>query len=229
MRKANPGSNNSSNCRSECPNAAIAAQPDMGRPSATIADQRWRTEIEQCYRDPRLRRIVQRLAARRCADADDVLHDAIVRALKYRSGGQNPADRLIACIFSITSTAARSRARAAANGFAGFTDPDDQCDHLWGRAFLPPDDELERTLRQRAVAHILAAAVDRDPVQAKLLDAALDGLRGAECMCLLGLSKRELATCRRRLKRTILSLCRPVIFNGQLDFSATSLPRKETL
>lgn len=223
MRKANPGSKNSSNCRSECPNAAIAAQPDMGRLSATIADQRWRTEIEQCYRDPRLRRIAQRLAARRCADADDVLHDAIVRALKYGSGGQNPADRLVACIFSITSTGARSRARAAANGFAGFTDPDDQCDHLWDRAFLPPDDELERTLRQHAVACILAAAVDRDPVQATLLDAALDGLRGAELMRLLGLSERELATRRRRLKRTILSLCRPFIFNGQLDFSATSL------
>ena len=229
MRKANPSSKNSSNCRSECPNSATAAQPDMGRTSATIADQRWRTELEQCYRDPRLRRIVQRLAARRCADADDVLHDAIVRALKYGSGGQNPADRLVACVFSITSTAARSRARAAANGFAGFTDPNVQCDHLWGRAFLAPDDGLERTLRQHAVAYILAAAVDGDPLQAALLDAALDGLRGAELMRLLGLSERELATRRRRLKRTVLSLCRPFIFNGQLDFSATSLTRKETL
>lgn len=223
MCKANPGSNNSSDCRSECPNAAIAAQLVTGRTSATTADQRWRTELEQCYRDPRLRRIAQRLAARRCADADDVLHDAIVRALKYGSGGQNPADRLVACIFSITSTAARSRARAAANGFAGFTEPEDQRGHLWSRAFLPPDDGLERTLRQHAVAYILAAAVDGDPAQAALLDAALDGLRGAELMRLLGLSERELATRRRRLKRTILSLCRPFIFNGQLDFSATSL------
>ncbi len=223
MRKANPSSKNSSNCRSECPNSVIAAQPDMGRPSATTGDQRRRTEIEQCYRDPRLRRVVKRLAARRCADADDAFHAAIVRVLKYGSGGQNPADRLVACIFSITSTAARSQARAAANGFAGFTDPDDQCDHLWGRAFLPPDEEMERRLRQQAVAYILAEAADGDPVQATLLDAALDGLRGAELMRLLGLSERELATRRRRLKRTILSLCRPFIFNGQLDFSATSL------
>lgn len=229
MGNENPSLKNSSNCRSECPNSAAAAQPDMGRTSARQADQQWRNELEQCYRDPRLRRIVQRLAARRCADADDVLHDAIVRALKYRSPGQNPADRLVACIFSITSTAARSRARAAANGFAGVTDPDDQCDHLWDRAFLPPDDELERTLRQHAVACILAVAVDRDPVQATLLDAALDGLRGAALMRLVGLSERELATRQRRLKRTIVSLCRPFIFNGQLDFSATSLARKETL
>jgi len=220
VRKANPSSKNSSNFRSECPNAATAAQPDMGRTSATIADQRWRTELEQCYRDLRLRRIVQGIAVRRCADADDVLHDAIVRALKYGSGGQNPADRLMACVSSITSTAARSRARAAANGFAGFTDPDDQCDHLWGRAFLPPDEELERKLRQKAVAYILAEAADGDAVQAKLLDAALDGMRGAELMHLIGVSERELATRRRRLKRRILALCRPFNFNGQLDFSA---------
>ena len=229
MRKANPSSKNSSNFRSECPNAATAAQPDMGRTSATIADQRWRSEIEHCYRDPGLRRIVQGIAARRCANADDVLHEAIVRALKYGSGGQTAADRLVACVSSITSTAARSRARTAANGFAGHTDPDDQCDHLWNPAFLPPDEELERKLRQEAVAHILATAVDGDPVQATLLDAALDGLRGAELMRLLGVSERELATRRRRLKRKLLAFCRHFIINGQLDFSAVSIKREEAL
>lgn len=220
MRKANLSSKNSSNRRSECPNAAIAAQPDTGRPSATVANQQRRTEIEQCYRDPRLRRVVKRLAARRCAEADDVFHAAIVRVLKYGSGEQKPADRLVACVSSITSTAARSRARAAANGVVGSSDPDDQCDHLWNPAFLPPDEELERRLRQQAVAYILAEAADGDPVQATLLDAALDGMRGAELMHLLGISERELATRRRRLKRRILTLCRPFTLNGQLDFSA---------
>ncbi|MFZ5701377.1 MAG: hypothetical protein ACOY4P_08495 [Pseudomonadota bacterium] len=220
MRNENPRLKNSSNCRSECPNAATAAQQDIGRTSATIADQRWRTELEQCYRDLRLRRIVQGIAVRRCADADDVLHDAIVRALKYGSGGQKPANRLVACVSSITSTAARSRARAAANGFAGSADADNQPDPVWHRAFLPPDRELARTLRQEIVASILTTVVDGDPVLASLVDGALDGLRGAELANLLGLSQRELATCRRRLKRRVQALCQPYVHAGYLEFTA---------
>ncbi|MBA4087549.1 MAG: hypothetical protein C0491_07080 [Novosphingobium sp.] len=88
-----------------------------------------------------------------------------------------------------------------------------------GTELLRPDIALARIAAAQVTSAILDEAAGGDPKQATLIDCLGDDLRGEDITRALGIDQTELATRRRRLKRTVDRLCRPYLIGRELDFS----------
>lgn len=180
--------------------------------------QQWDAEIESCYRAGTCRAYARRMAAKCGLDVEDLLHRAIVRALDRGSRGLSAQDRIHECIQSLASTDARAAVRARTNGSLGTIDPATVADVTPGSEFARSDRVLERMAARRTTSAICEEAAGGDPTQAALIDCLGDGLRGADITNALGIDETELATRRKRLKRTVDRLCGPYNTDEGLDF-----------
>lgn len=202
-------------------NADACSQDQLGQCKGATGepDQQWFDEIDRCYRAGTCRAYARHVATKSGLDAEDLLHRAIERALYRGSRGLSAKDRINECIQSLASTDARAASRARTNGRLGSIDPATVADVIPGTELLRPDIALARIAAGRTAVAILEEAAGGDPTQAALIDCLGDDLRGEDITQALGIDQTELATRRRRLKRTVGKLCRPYVTSRELDFS----------
>lgn len=205
-------------------NSAIAdacSQGQLGQSNASTVgpDQRWFDEIDRCYRAGTCLAYARHIGNKFGLDDDDLLHRAIERALNRGSRGLSAKDRINECIKSLASTDARTAVRARNKGSLGPIDPATLADVIPGTELLRPDIALARIAAAQVTSAILDEAAGGDPKQATLIDCLGDDLRGEDITRALGIDQTELATRRRRLKRTVDRLCRPYLIGRELDFS----------
>lgn len=166
-------------------------------------------ELEAYYRDPHGLRKRAEFYARRCqTDADDLLSDAIERALRYPRWGGGVRERMDGILSSSSSTINRARARAKLRGVELVSTADG---HILDKAFpITPDvdEDRERERKRQASADALARLCRGDPVMSSLVDGIGAGLRGKRLQSAMGVSELELATVRRRLKRKAFACLR---------------------
>lgn len=145
----------------------------------------------------------ERLAGDIAGDGKDLLHDAIYRTLKSRQckTGITVERFLWGVMRSLASTKKRSIERGRENHV--FMPPEEIAAHLGGGPYAARSaEELIEIERVRDLcAEILERLADKSAAQAALIEGIGLDLRGQELAEHVGVSREELATIRRALKR----------------------------
>lgn len=163
--------------------------------------------IKPGVRSP-LRDAIAGHAARSGQEAAELLNEAVKRALSSRAiPADVPFDAVLAEIArSIASSANLSRSRARQR----IVDLpiQDLLDIIpaGGYAVSSPDDVIEQERARQICADALDRLAANDEKRAALIDAIDQGKRGDDLAATIGITKRELATLRKALKREVKRL-----------------------
>lgn len=188
--------------RTSCPNMSATAHCANEADAAARNDQATLAVLEQRFRDPTGLRAMANHHARRCgADADDLLSDAMVRALRLPNWSHGVDSRLEGVLSSAASGINRARARRRAAGIIIVPANDETVLDRWAPVSRNAEQELEHEARRAAAAEALEELAGGDPLMTALIDGIGKGLCGSALRCELGVSELKLASLRRKLKR----------------------------
>ena len=204
--------------RTKCPNSAGPAyvkddQPPSRRQISVASFGVRLAMLDLCPRSP-IRLNAESLAAGCGIQPVELLHMAICRAAKPQASRPDieMVPYLTMLMRSITSGIAKARRRAAEHGITISFDYVHEQVPSTG-SIEDPVRTIQREHDRRYFAGLLSELHDDDPVLADLIDAIGKNQRGRRIRQELGVSKVELASLRRKLKRRACQLVqREVLF-----------------
>jgi hypothetical protein len=207
----------SRNLITECPNLSLLAH-NSNTNTKNSDEENWRSDLVKAYKDPKLRLFAKNFAIPGVIEADDLLNDAVIRALNKGHASLSAKNRLISCMKSIASTYARSAYRASQHGYAGNIDLNDLEVHWHSSSYVDPERECQQRWRTHFIALVYEEVAANDNVIEKMLDALADNKRGKELQSVLSLSATEYESKRKKLQRKVRSHCAKYVVNGRLHF-----------
>lgn len=145
-------------------------------------------------------------------EADDLLHDACVRALSHRPPPCSAYARLVNCMRSIASTAMRDRLETKQS----LTKPGDAHYPVHARS-LQPDEWVQRAWAQGLILRGFDEVAANDDAVGQFIDAVCDGHRGGTARDMLGCSNVQFDTVKRRARRKVRQKFRPFVVGGRLQ------------
>lgn len=189
------------NSRTSCPNKRGSAH-GVGEASPAVPERTPLETLDERFRDPSGLRALAKHHARRCgADPDDLLSDAVVRALRLPNWSNGVDNRLDGVLSSAAFGINRARARRRAAGIVLVAANDETIIDRWGPVTRDAAQELEREAQRAAAAAALEALAGGDPLLSALIDGIGEGLCGADLREKLGVTELKLASLRKKLKR----------------------------
>lgn len=151
----------------------------------------------------RLRKLALHFA--RCGgDADDLLQEALTRALEGRRRCPRRVS-IVQFIGGIVSSLSSEMIETHMKGLRPLPLPDGAVDG-WAHDGPSPEQEIVSRIDGGDVLSKVQASVDGDEECGMLLEGIYDGMKGIELQELLGLDGKGLATVQRRLQRKITHL-----------------------
>jgi hypothetical protein len=187
-----------------CPNSSASAHVEE-KASARRDDASCpiMKELEAEFRDPFGLRKRAELYSRRCqTDPDDLLSIAIERALRCPRWEKGVGERIESILSSIASTMNRSRARGRLRGVYLVSLDDGTIVDRHFPDTRNPSQAVEMEARRRGSQKALELIANGDLKLHALIDGIGLGFRGKQLQVHMGMTKRQLATLRRRLKRS---------------------------
>lgn len=156
--------------------------------------------------------------ARTCkGNADDILSAAMVHALRRPHWDLGVEERIKGILSSHAHSINRTRKRMEFKGIKLVADNDGAMLEKHRPSLLDPAAEIERERRRAGAIKVLDVIAGDDPQMRALIDGICQRQRGRMLCGMLKISERELATLRRRLKRTAQSTCEQLCADGEID------------
>lgn len=156
--------------------------------------------------------------ARTCkGNADDLVSAAMVHALRRPHWDLGVEERIKGILSSHAHSINRTRNRMEFKGVELVADNDGAMIEKHRPSLVDPAAEIERERRRAAASKALDVIAGDDPQMRALIDGICQRQRGRMLCGMLGTTELELATLRRRLKRTAQSVCKPLCADGKID------------
>lgn len=204
--------------RTSCPKKSspahyqVAAKISADAPSSSEV-----RELEARFRAGEFNEMAAKYARRCKGNADDLLSAAMVHALQRPHWKDGVEERIDGILSSHAHSINRTRKRMEFKGVKLVADNDGAMIEKHRPSLLDPAAELERERRRAGAAKALDVIAGDDPQMRALIDGICQRQRGRMLCGMLGITELELATLRRRLKRTAQSVCKPLCFDGTID------------
>jgi len=145
-------------------------------------------------------------------EAEDLLHDACVRALSHRPPPCPAPARLVNCMKSIASTAKRDRPEPKQSQ----AKPGDAHYPVHGSS-LQPDEWVQRAWAQGVILRGFDEVAANDDAVGQLIDALCDGHRRESARDMLGYSDVQFDTVKTRARRRVRQKFDPFVVGGRLQ------------
>lgn len=207
------------NSRTSCPNSSVSAHAEeeasAGPDKAPCPIMQ---ELEAEFRNPHGLRKRAEYYGRRCqTDPDDLLSAAIERALRRPEWDQGVRERIESILSSIASTINRARARAKLRGTDLMSLDDGTIVDRQFPCLHDPAEAAEMESRRRGSEKALDMIARGEPKLRALINGIGLGLRGKHLQINMGVTELQLATLRRRLKRSAEVVCAPLCLGDCIE------------
>lgn len=174
-------------------------------------------ELEARFRAHEFNEMAAKYARTCKGNADDLLSAAMVHALRRPHWKDGVKKRIDGILSSHAHSINRTRKRMEFKGVKLVADNDGATIEKHRPSLLDPAAEIEREHRRAGASKALDVIAGDDPQMRALIDGICQRQRGRMLCDMLGTTELELATLRRRLKRTAQSVCKPLCVDGIID------------
>ncbi|WP_285712739.1 hypothetical protein [Erythrobacter oryzae] len=204
--------------RTSCPKNSSPAQYQVeAKISADVPSSPEVRELEARFRAGGFNEMAAKYARRCKGNADDLLSAAMVHALRRPHWDLGVEKRIEDILSSHAYSINRTRKRMEIKGVKLVADNDGAMIERHRPSLLDPAAEIERERRRAGAIRVLDVIAGDDPQMRALIDGICQRQRGRMLCGMLKITERELATLRRRLKRTAQSTCGQLCVDGIID------------
>lgn len=204
--------------RTSCPKKSEPAHYQVeAKISADVPSSPEVRELEARFRAGGFNEMAAKYARRCNGNADDLLSAAMVHALRRPHWDLGVEERIDGILSSHAHAINRTRKRMEIKGVKLVADNDGAMIEKHRPSLLDPAAEIERERRRAGAAKALDVIAGDDPQMRALIDGICQRQRGRMLCGVLTITERELATLRRRLKRTAQSTCEQLCVDGEID------------